>query len=604
MPTLPINRTNRAINPGANVALTGWNTNDGSKYPITLETGSDRISGAGCARTIRQGTLSADVASVWFNGISSATTGLTVTPGQQISASVDVKVQLGDRRIQNAYFQYRDASNVNLSQSPAYPTTLLDAGVAKRINVTHTVPALAAYALFVVSIYTIVGGGNAVAGEKVWYDNLVIGPSGSYFDGDSLDTAAFTYEWAGAVNASESIERARPARVLVPTSTNPRLQRRGWRYFATRLNGDGTETMLDMDLPLEDVSIEDVLSGDCSLNAKIEPVYSRLIGTDGLPLLREWSTAIYAENDGDIRSGGILTSSGFDGPSWSIEATGFTSYGRDMPYVGGGYKGIHVDPIDVMRTIWTHIQTQPGGNIGLTFDTTTTGGKVDIGTELKQVEFDTKSGPVSFESGPYKLNFYTNHDLQGDVDDLAAETPFDYHERHYWDGNIIRHRVDIGYPRIGRRRTDLRFVHGVNIFDPVMVERNGELYASGTMVLGAGEGASMIKSIREPPTRPAGRLRRISVVVDDTIKSVASANKRADAENQWRARLDDIESVLVRDHPNAPLGAVKVGDEIRIEGQGDWVSVDMWVRVLSVTYQPADGRIAEYSVTRTDKLTS
>lgn len=381
------------------------------------------------------------------------------------------------------------------------------------------------------------------------------------------------------------------------------MARRGWRYFATRLHGDGTEELLDPDLPLEDVTVEDVLSGQNALSGSIEPSYARLIH-DGQPLLDEWSTAIYAENDGDIRGGGILLSSGFSGPSWTLETVGFTGYAQDLPYTGSGYKGIEVDPIDVMRVIWDHIQSQTGGNIGLTFDQTDTGGKVSIGTTLKQVEFDSKSGPVSFESGPYKLNWYTNHDLAGDIDDLANETPFDYHERHFWDGDTIRHHVDIGYPALGRRRNELRFVHGVNIFTPVTTDRDGTQYASGTMVLGAGEGASMIKSIQEPASRPGGRLRRIAVVVDDSIRSRSKAATRAKAENQWRARLADVESIVVQDHPNAPLGAVKVGDEIRLEGRGEWVDLDMWVRVLGIAFQPENGNIAEYTVARTDKLAS
>lgn len=382
-----------------------------------------------------------------------------------------------------------------------------------------------------------------------------------------------------------------------------RVQRRGWRYFATRLNGDGTETLLDPDLPLESVTIEDVLSGHNALSGEIEPAYSRLLGPDGEPILREYSTAIYAENDGVVRGGGIITASAFTGPNWEIEATGFTGYAIDMPWVARGYKGIRVDPIDMVRVIWDHIQSMPGGNIGLEFDSTDTGGKESIGTELKQVEFDTQEGPVSFEAGPYKLNWYSNHDLAGDIDDLASDTPFDYHERHYWDaeGNL-RHHVDIGYKKLGRRRNDLRFTYGVNVFESPSVDRDGALYASGTMVLGAGEGAAMIRSIREPATRPGNRLRRVAVVVDDTIKSKKKARRRADAENQWRARLDDVGSIIVRDHPNAPMGAVSVGDEIRIEGRGDWVDIDMWVRVLAIAMQPESSDMAEYTIARTDKL--
>jgi len=381
-------------------------------------------------------------------------------------------------------------------------------------------------------------------------------------------------------------------------------QRRGWRYFATRLNGDGTETFLHMDLPLEDVTIEDVLSGHQAIHGKIEPSFANMIAADGQPLLREWSTAIYAENDGHIRGGAILTNSGFDGPEWTIEATGFTGYAQDLPYVHSGYKGIHVDPLDVVRVIWDYIQAQPGGNIGLVLGAETTGGAVDIGTELTQGQFDSVSGPLVYESGPYKLNWYTNHDLAGDIDDLANETPFDYHERHYWDGDQIVHKLDFGYPKIGQRRDDLRFVYGVNVTESPSIERDGSLYASGTMVLGAGEGAAMIKSIREPPTRPGGRLRRIAVVADDTIKSKRRADSRADQENQWRARIEDVDLVTVKDHPNARLGAARVGDEIRIDGRGDWVDVGMWVRILGITYQPENGNVAEYHIARTDKLTS
>lgn len=381
--------------------------------------------------------------------------------------------------------------------------------------------------------------------------------------------------------------------------------RRGWRYFATRLNGDGTETLLDPDVPLEGVTIEDTLSGHNALTGRIEPVYAKLIAADGNPLFREYSTALYAENDGHIRGGGVLVNSGFDGPSWELEASGFTSYAVDMPYTGGGYAGVEVDPLDVVRVIWQHLQSQPGGNLGLTIGATTTGGKVTIGTELKQVEFDTESGPVSFESGPYQLNWYTNHDLGGDIDTLANDTPFDYHERHLWDANgSLRHYVDLGYPRLGRRRADLHFAYGVNIFDPVAVARNGAEYASGTMVLGAGTGRDGIKAVRERPRQPGDPLRRIAVVVDDTLKSETRAAARADRENQWRARLDDVESFVVQDHPNAPLGAAQVGDEVRLTGRGDWLDVDLWVRILSIAFEPENGQIAEYVVARADKLIS
>lgn len=385
------------------------------------------------------------------------------------------------------------------------------------------------------------------------------------------------------------------------------MARRGWRYFATRMNGDGTETVLDMELPIEDVQIEDVLSGDQSLTAKIDPVYTRLLGPDGLPILREWGTAVYAENDGDIRYGGIVTHSGFEGPQWQLETVGFTGYPRDLPYTGSGYKGVKVDPLDVVRVIWGHVQSQPGGNIGLQLAPTTTGGEVVIGSALAAGEYDPETGQgldgLTLESQAYKLNIYSNHDLAGDIDELARLTPFDYHERHYWkpDGTI-GHALDLGYKKIGRLRTDLKFVYGVNIFEAPNLDRDGSIYASGTLVLGAGDGAEAKRALMEPPTRPDGRLRRIAVVVDDTLKSENACAKRAARENQWRRNIDEITEFNVIDHPNARLGEASVGDTIQIQGRGDWVAWDMQVRILAITYEPASGNVASYSVARTDKL--
>lgn len=385
------------------------------------------------------------------------------------------------------------------------------------------------------------------------------------------------------------------------------MARRGWRYFATRMHGDGTETVLDMELPIEDVQIEDVLSGDQSLNAKIDPVYTRLLGPDGLPILREWGTAVYAENDGDIRYGGLVTNSSFEGPQWQLETVGFTGYLRDMPYTGLGYKGVKVDPLDVARFIWSHAQSQSGGNIGMKLAPTTTGGEVVIGSALAAGEYDPETGQgldgLTLESQAYKLNIYSNHDLAGDIDELARLTPFDYHERHYWkpDGTI-GHALDLGYKKIGRLRTDLKFVYGVNIFEAPNLDRDGSIYASGTLVLGAGDGAEAKRALMEPPTRPDGRLRRIAVVVDDTLKSENACAKRAARENQWRRNIDEITEFNVIDHPNARLGEASVGDTIQIQGRGDWVAWDMQVRILAITYEPASGNVASYSVARTDKL--
>lgn len=381
------------------------------------------------------------------------------------------------------------------------------------------------------------------------------------------------------------------------------MQRRGWKYIATRLNGDGTETLLDPDVGLEEVQIENVLSGDDSISGKISPALKKYVDSGGRPLFKPWSTALYAESDGSIRAGGIMTGGSFDGSEGSLEFTGFTGYLRDLPYTGSGYAGIQVDPATVVGVIWNHAQSQPGGNIGVTIPAWSTG--IKIGTKLEQVEFDTQSGPVSFESGPVKLNWYSTFDLAGKIDDLANENSFDYRERHFWkpDGSI-GHEIEFKHPSIGRKRNDLRFTFGVNIFDRPSTVWAGDEYATGVMVLGAGEGASGIKSLNEPGRKPGDPLRRIAIVQDDTIKSRKNADSRAKAEMQWRKSLDDISEIIVRNHPDAPLGAAQVGDTINLGGRTDWGDVSITARILAIAYEPENGNVARYTVARTDKMMS
>src|SRR5688500_240507 len=96
----------------------------------------------------------------------------------------------------------------------------------------------------------------------------------------------------------------------------------GWSYFATRLNGDGTETPLATDLPLEGVSLTSVLSGPAGHSSKISPAMQRLKTPDGRPLFEPWSTAIYAEEDDVIRHGCIVTDLGISGADLSITGAG------------------------------------------------------------------------------------------------------------------------------------------------------------------------------------------------------------------------------------------------------------------------------------------
>jgi hypothetical protein len=367
-----------------------------------------------------------------------------------------------------------------------------------------------------------------------------------------------------------------------------------WRFILAAIDGSGNpETILHPDLPLLGSSVTNPVSATPELRGRLEP-YDPSIAE----MISEWGTAIYAEASGQIRGGGIVVRATPSGPRLDIECIGLTGYPNGMPYTGSWF-GVEIDPLDVYREIWRHLQAAPGGDLGLVIPDTMTGRK--IGTELEQEEFDTESGPISFEAGPVKLNWYETHDLGQEIEDLSKNTPFDYLEIVEWDGDNIGHRVELGYPRLGRRRNDLRFVVGENILAGPPTPRDGDLYANEMEVLGAGAGRTMIRGRASLPR--GGRLRRVAVEQVKSLRTIRAANARAMSLLKQRIELGDVTDVTVLDHPHAPLGSFRAGDEILIEWDHDWQEdLEFWVRVQSITLTPDSGTDMTLSVIRSDKV--
>lgn len=370
-----------------------------------------------------------------------------------------------------------------------------------------------------------------------------------------------------------------------------------WRYHAFRLHGDGTETPIVWDLPLSGVRITQALSGPGGIDAQISPEVARLT-VEGKPVFVPWSTAIYAEASGQIRGAGIVEDVIADGPSLSIPCIGFSGYLTGMPYTGD-YKKIQVDPLDVVRHIWGHAQGHKRGDLGMQLDTTTS--DVRIGTEERDVSFQTGSGEqVDFTAGPYRLSWWKTDDLAKEIDDLAAETPFDYRETHKWAGERVEHRLELGWPKLGTRRANLRFVVGENVHTTPQIEWDGDEYADEIILLGAGDGSDMV---RGGAFRDSDRLRRPRVVRDKSVTSKKRADALAEAEVKLALGDEDIQEVTIRNHPHAQIGTWQVGDDLFIQSRGDWHDdLGLWVRVLSQTILPESDEVV-VRVMRAEKVT-
>lgn len=378
------------------------------------------------------------------------------------------------------------------------------------------------------------------------------------------------------------------------------MKRGDWRFILQGIDGSGNPgPILHPDLPLTGVSITEAVNATNELTGTLSP-RDKLIK----PMLVNWGTMIWAEAAGKIRGGGILVHSEVKGSAIDLEVMGVHGYAYGMPYGPNRTDSIAfvgADPLDIYRHIWTYLQGKNGGNVGLTVDPLKTGLK--IGVELAQGQFDTINGPLTYESGPYQLNWYSTTDLGKNIDDLASDTPFEFRELNAWNaaGTSVDTRIELAYPRFSARRTDLRFVVGDNVIIPPAVSFTGDDWANELLLLGNGDGRTMITGAASLPR--GNRLRRVAVEEDKTIKDVTTANTRAYNLLKAKIEIGDLTSVTVLDHQMAPLGAAHAGDEIFLSLDYDWQEGEgYWVRIQNISYSPDTGNNYNLSVIRADKV--
>lgn len=359
-----------------------------------------------------------------------------------------------------------------------------------------------------------------------------------------------------------------------------------WRYIAQRAR---TGEFLEWDLPLTRDRLSWALSGAGSLRGTLAPEVGGLEAPDGLPLLDEWGTYIYAEAGGRLRWGGIVIASEYAEGAWYVEAAGFATYPHGLPYEGS-YSRIGVRTTDVVRHLWEHVQAQPHGDLGLQLDIEPS--PVTVGEPASGDE----------DADPYELQWWEAPDVGREIDTLCRMGRVEFREEHAWVGDTeqVAHVLRLAYPRLGKRRTDLSFVQGENIIQPVQPERAGEEYANVVVGVGAGEGEAATRVT--VPGADEGRLRRAAVYTDKGTRSRRRLRAQARHELGRMARTLEIPFVAVRDHPNARIGSWDLGDDILIDAEVAWLGrVRMWCRVVG--WELTSDTTATLELARTDTYT-
>lgn len=349
-------------------------------------------------------------------------------------------------------------------------------------------------------------------------------------------------------------------------------QRRGLRFIAQDVL---TSQFLHWDLPIRDAEITYVLSGSKSITGALSPEFPEIADL-GLTPRNTW---IHAEEDGQIRGSGILQPGSLEGDSLKIDCAGFASYPHLIPY-RGEYSVIGEDTLNIVRHIYSHVQSFPSGDLNVTLDPLLSG--VKLGTQKKDVEFETSSGSdVAFESGPYELNWWTSKNCGQEIDELAKQTPFDFLERDRWndDKTEVLHHVQFGYPRVGGKKQNLTFTQDTNIVEVIPIAEDESLYCTEVHVLGAGEGRKRVQGSYVGST--SSRVRVPVVIEDSSYTTVARARAAAEAEYHRRQATTGVESIVIdARHENAQLGTFSEGDDILVQAKVPYLGrIALWHRI-------------------------
>ncbi|WP_327374707.1 hypothetical protein OG393_12395 [Streptomyces sp. NBC_01216] len=201
-----------------------------------------------------------------------------------------------------------------------------------------------------------------------------------------------------------------------------------------------TDRVLDV-LPLTEAKFDDFIGKPGSLTATV-PLPEGRLAVRARDALRPGRTAVWLERDGDIWWGGVLwtctPASDEQGRlKVQFQAGTFDSY-LDHRILSGDLAGTAADQFDIARTLVTHAQEQPGGDIG-----------ISLGHELSGVTRD------------YAYDYSALGRVRELLDKLAQPADgFEWRVHCYRDtqGRRVK-RLQLGHPRIQTGHFDIVLDH-------------------------------------------------------------------------------------------------------------------------------------------------
>jgi hypothetical protein len=128
--------------------------------------------------------------------------------------------------------------------------------------------------------------------------------------------------------------------------------------------------------------ITEQLSAVGSLTLGVDVSTAVQAASDGLPLLQEWGSIVTVVEAGAFRFRGIVIRN----KGGALELASMATYPHGTPWEGPAFYGAKVDPANLVRMLWEHVQSFPDSDLGVTVVGST---PVRIGSYSTQNKADT-----------------------------------------------------------------------------------------------------------------------------------------------------------------------------------------------------------------------
>lgn len=322
-----------------------------------------------------------------------------------------------------------------------------------------------------------------------------------------------------------------------------------------------TGKIITRDLVVQSPRILRALSGPANIQCMVNP---KDTSAEGI-FFKPWKHWIHVEKE--IQGVRKIWASGLFQPSptdkktgvISLEAKGFAGYPKGLPWLEN-WNPLASDAFEPVHKIWTHLQSYPQGNLGVTVSPAESGIILLPG--------------YAFDGNIFNLNFFAHFiravdkiDCQDYIDKMARDTPFDYLEQSNWnvDKSGIDKSILLGYPNVGVQQDNLAFIQNENVIEMEPKLETEIDWASDVIVDGWWPGTQYSSTFTNAdPTR----YRRVVFQDDARINSNERAHVWARRQLTRRQTPSYWENIIVDpDHPNAPFGTYDVGDRIWVTGR-------------------------------------